>query len=112
MPVDWTKYPKDWKQIALKIKDKADWHCKECGKPCRRIGESWEDFKASLPPEWLDHFYGDNGKEKRQRFTLTVAHLDHQEHNCAEENLKALCSVCHLRYDQHHHARNRKRKSG
>lgn len=30
---------------------------------------------------------------------LTVAHLDHDPSNCAEDNLKALCQRCHNRYD-------------
>ncbi len=30
---------------------------------------------------------------------LTVAHLDHQPWNCADENLKAMCQRCHNRYD-------------
>ncbi|WP_071789029.1 hypothetical protein [Leptolyngbya sp. Heron Island J] len=34
-----------------------------------------------------------------QRWTLTVAHLDHEPQNCDRDNLRALCSVCHLSYD-------------
>jgi len=34
-----------------------------------------------------------------QRFTLTVAHLDHCPPNCDRANLKALCAPCHCRYD-------------
>jgi hypothetical protein len=37
---------------------------------------------------------------------LTVAHLDHQPENCADDNLKAMCQRCHLRYDVPHHQRN------
>ncbi|NET35453.1 MAG: hypothetical protein F6K19_26090, partial [Cyanothece sp. SIO1E1] len=33
------------------------------------------------------------------RYVLTVAHLDHQPANCDPDNLRAWCSVCHLRYD-------------
>jgi hypothetical protein len=40
------------------------------------------------------------------RIVLTVAHLDHQPENCADENLKAMCQRCHLRYDVDHHRRN------
>lgn len=36
-----------------------------------------------------------------------------QNHNpldCRRENLRALCSVCHLRYDAPHHANSRRVK--
>lgn len=32
--------------------------------------------------------------------------LDHNPQNCADENLKALCQRCHLRYDIEHHKKN------
>jgi hypothetical protein len=37
---------------------------------------------------------------------LTIAHLDHTPENCADDNLRAWCQRCHLRYDQEHHQRN------
>jgi hypothetical protein len=30
---------------------------------------------------------------------LTVAHLNHDPQDCRDENLKAFCQRCHLRYD-------------
>jgi len=45
---------------------------------------------------------------KLQRFTLTTAHLDHNPANCQSENLKALCSVCHLNLDRDDWNRTRK----
>lgn len=41
------------------------------------------------------------------RVVLTVAHLDHQPENCADDNLKAMCQRCHLAYDADHHRRTR-----
>ena len=38
---------------------------------------------------------------------LTIAHLDHTPENCADDNLRAWCQRCHLRYDQQHHAETR-----
>lgn len=35
----------------------------------------------------------------RATFTLTVAHLNHRPEDCRPDNLRALCSGCHLRYD-------------
>lgn len=44
------------------------------------------------------------------RVVLTVAHLDHDHRNHAEENLKALCQRCHNRYDAAHRQVSRKRR--
>ena len=118
MPMKRKFYPENWEVIALKIKEENHWFCEQCGKPCRRPGEDWFDFLEKLQitfPEWYkqhcDEVYDDQTGEcsyieRRQRFTLTVAHLDHAPANCSRENLKALCSTCHLRYDARHHAKN------
>ena len=119
MPIDLNKYPTGWKQIARRVKDAAGWTCQECGRPCRKPGVIWQDFVGWLLSEfeesWYwetcdeicndetgEHFYAD----RPQRFTLTVAHLDHNPQNSDPSNLKALCSGCHLRYDAKHHAAN------
>ena len=77
MPVDWSKYPQNWKEIALKVKEAAGWKCQPCGKQCYFPGEPVEDT----------------------RYVLTVAHVNHVESDCRLENLVAACSVCHLKYD-------------
>lgn len=105
MPVNWKNYPDDWKHISKRVKDKADWTCEACGKPCRKSKESWESLEARLNNYWLTIFKG--GKN---RFTLTTAHLNHDTKDNRSENLKAFCSVCHLKYDAAYHASNRKKK--
>jgi len=40
---------------------------------------------------------------------LTVAHLNHEPLDVRDENLKALCQRCHLRYDIEHHQANARR---
>lgn len=77
MPMDRTKYPANWDEIAAEVKTAADWKCEPCGKQCYRPGEKVLNF----------------------RFVLTVAHVDHNEANCDRDNLVAACSVCHLQYD-------------
>ena len=116
MPMDRSLYPNNWEQIAHEVKQQANWHCEECGKPCRKPGVKWVDFVGHLltdnSGDWYDQTCDEvNGDlvEKPQRFTLTVAHLDHNPANCDRSNLKALCSVCHLRYDQEHHRKSRAR---
>jgi hypothetical protein len=77
MPVDWSKYPSNWRQIANEVKEATDWKCQPCGKQCYRPGEPVENTQN----------------------VLTVAHINHIESDCSPENLVAACSVCHLRYD-------------
>jgi hypothetical protein len=87
LPVDWSKYPDDWKEIALKIKNEADWQCEMCGKQCRRPGERFDTHQR----------------------TLTVAHCNHIESDCRPSNLVAACAPCHLKYDSKHHAASREK---
>ena len=93
MPVkDWTKYPKNWKQISRNTREQAGWRCE--GSP------KYPDCRA------------ENGQPHPvtgSRVVLTVAHLDHDPENCDPGNLKALCQRCHLAYDADHHAETRKR---
>ena len=78
MPMDKTKYPSDWVQIAQVVKNQASWKCEQCGLQCRLPGEQFDTHRR----------------------TLTVAHINHVEMDCSPENLVALCSRCHLAYDQ------------
>lgn len=61
-------YPSNWKEIATRLKDEANWRCIRCGHP--------HDTAAG--------------------YTLTVHHLDLDPSNCAWWNLVALCQRCHL----------------
>ncbi len=42
---------------------------------------------------------------KHIRVILTIAHLDHdaENHDVALDRLKAMCQLCHLRYDKQEH---------
>ncbi|NEP10858.1 MAG: hypothetical protein F6K14_11720 [Symploca sp. SIO2C1] len=116
MPMNRKLYPKNWESIALQIKEAADWHCQECQRPCKRPSQSWDEFTEELYGNavhfgglkwYIDLFddYDPDDDPKYRRFVLTVAHLDHNPANCNRNNLKALCSVCHLRYDAKEHAK-------
>ena len=73
MPVDWAKYPANWKDIATAIKEATGWKCQDCGKQCYRPGEPVSNTQD----------------------VLTVAHINHVESDCRPENLVAACAVCH-----------------
>lgn len=78
MPMDRKRYPINWKEIALQVKERANWICEKCKKQCRKPNERFDTHAR----------------------TLTVAHINHVPEDCSESNLIALCAGCHLHYDQ------------
>lgn len=105
MPMDRSRYPDNWEEIAFEVKSEANWMCADCGRPCRPPGQSWPEFAFYVAElgYWkdLDH---------PQRFTLTVAHLDQNPSNNDPANLRSLCAGCHLRHDAPYREANRQAK--
>lgn len=102
MPMQRSRYPKNWDAIAMRVKIQANWECQECGRMCKKKSESWNEFVERVVPKAHSLYSYDLLEEiclKPKRFVLTVAHLDHLPENCDYSNLKALCSVCHCRMD-------------
>lgn len=62
------KYPKNWHEIAARIKERHHWTCERCG-----------------------HVH-----DPASGHTLTVHHLDMNCANCEDWNLACLCQKCHL----------------
>lgn len=93
-PENRERYPKDWKAISLRIRQRAQGQCEctgECGDahpptghPDRRRCYEFDRFEHSVTGSIV---------------ILTVAHLDHTPENCADDNLKAMCQRCHNKYD-------------
>lgn len=114
MPIDYSKYPANWKtEIRPRILEREGGRCKWCH---ARNG-------AELPrPCCKEPLFTDADdrcwtcRKRRPRVVLTIAHLDHDTTNNADENLAALCQRCHLTYDAKLHAANarrtREQKSG
>jgi hypothetical protein len=112
MPMDRTRYPKNWDAIARARKEAAGWRCEQCDRPCRKPGENRAQFEMRLiedEEEWLEDLweYEVDGDEDTAialprfvRFVLTVAHLNQDPGDNRPDNLKALCSVCHLNHDR------------
>lgn len=82
-------YPTDWKAISLRVRERAGFVCE--GSP------QYPDCRA---------INGEPHPVTGSRVVLTVAHLNHDESDCRDENLKAWCQRCHLTYDAKHHAAN------
>lgn len=122
MPMDRSRYPDDWDDISLRIRERDGWRCTCCGvangalivrssidaaryviyEPSVKMWRKPASGKLYLPtvPGEFDY------KRKPVRIVLTVAHLDHDSMNNADENLAALCQLHHLRHDKHQHATN------
>ncbi|EFH82740.1 hypothetical protein [Ktedonobacter racemifer] len=95
MPMDWSRYPSNWRKVSLTIRRIAGQRCERCG-----VANG-----VPLPS-------GRPGK-----VVLTVAHLGasrptgegwvagdkHDKHDVRRENLQALCAACHLAYDHDDH---------
>ncbi len=120
-PENKDRYPANWPQISLEVRQRAGWKCEECGVPDGQLGgrlpsglwcpaarwdhpadrpvsgiEGWCDGPAAFPIESFQI------RLRIVQIVLTVAHMDHQPENCDRANLKALCQRCHNLYDAPH----------
>lgn len=94
MPFQKERYPNDWKEISLRIREREEWHCKWCGaangKPHPTTGSIVVLTVAHLGTPHADGTPGDK----------------HDKMDVRDENLAALCQRCHLNYDRDEHMAN------
>lgn len=103
MPVDWSKYPANWKlEIRPAILERERHRCKWCGV----ANGDWLKSKCCLEPIYDERNRCLSCRKRRPRVVLTIAHLDHDTLNNHPDNLAALCQRCHLTYDAKQHATN------
>lgn len=118
MPVDWSRYPADWKEIVERIRLRSGDICEWCKAP----NHTWI-VRLKGTREWhiapeghLVDYLIENGYSVL-RVVLTTAHLGtahadgrpgdkHDKHDNRDENLAHLCQRCHLLYDLDDHVRN------
>ena len=94
------RYPPNWHQISLWVKNRARWRCEclgQCGRP--------HDGRCVA-------VQGGPSIVSGKPVVLTTAHLDHTPENCRPSNLRAMCQACHLSYDRAHHIATRKAGRG
>jgi len=113
MPIDYTKYPADWKTVIRpRILQREDNRCKWC----QRANGEHLPAKCCREPIFDDRHRCRSCGKPRPKVVLTIAHLDHDITHNADDNLAALCQKCHLTYDARLHAdnarRTRERRSG
>ena len=115
MPIDYSRYPANWKtEIVPRILERADHKCEQCSLenyqvvfsvPLKindagryKIKRFWivseSDLQRMRP-------FALGGDIKTVRVVLTIAHLDHDEenHQVSDDRLRAWCQYCHLNYD-------------
>lgn len=124
MPIDYSKYPPNWKtEIRPAVLKRANDCCEFCqvpngsmqwrGRKKVREGQrlkfrtfAYDSKEAALADGCYYCATIDNGKHKQigiyqTKVVLTIAHLDHDEENwdVQLDRLAALCQLCHLQYD-------------
>lgn len=95
MPMDLSKYPPDWDEIAAAIKATAGYICQDCGMQCRKPGEPFDTHKRTMSVHHLGVPKGDGSPGD-----------PHDKLDVRPENLRALCSKCHLARDLPIHIAN------
>lgn len=126
-PENRDRYPANWKELRLQILKRARGCCEWCavvnGSRVERDGNgAWRtgpgddwSIPGRLPERWrldMPREYQPTEPRRLVRIVLTIAHLDHVPEHCEPENLRALCQLCHNRYDAPHRARGRKARGG
>lgn len=114
MPIDYQKYPLNWALLRQTVLNRADNKCECCG---FLNGDIVYSLKVDGKTVWEKLDYGRwmmAGQPKKVKVVLTIAHLDHDEGNqeVKIDRLKAMCQLCHLRYDAPEKARRRREKKG
>lgn len=112
MPIDYSRYPKNWKsQIVPFVLNRANNCCEQCGLRNGQIVygiKLWVkiDGRYKYTSLWFSSEFDAkrecrNGDVRRIKVVLTISHTDHDETNAdvTMDRLKALCQACHLRYD-------------
>ena len=116
MPIDYKKYPSNWlKETRPRIMQRANNTCECEGCDFKHLEEVWTVRQRGRTTGWFRDFDEANsypktiesklGKiipnPKKVKVILTIAHLDHDEtnHDVTDDRLRAMCQICHLRYD-------------
>lgn len=124
MPVDMSRYPANWREISLSVRERAGQACEFCHAPNGQwiYRDRRNRFYWYLMDD-VDSMQSDAGAAlvgwdaDPVRIILTVHHLGaqfpdgtpgdpHDKMDCRDENLVACCQRCHLLLDLESHKRN------
>lgn len=114
MPIDYKKYPPNWKtEIRPRILKRANSCCEFCGVKNHDIGFRDQSGKFHPLENTIENdVWVQENNVRLFKIVLTIAHLDHDEnnHDVQDDRLAALCQKCHLQYDAPEKARRRREK--
>lgn len=122
MPIDYSKYPDNWKtEIRPRILERAQHKCEWCGLPNYALVmrspvddhylryDADHDVHIDQDGDWIrlsemDEKYAD---VQYVKIVLTIAHIhDSDPMACDDDNLAALCQKCHNGHDAKDRASN------
>lgn len=122
MPIDYKKYPANWKEFSLEIRNvRAGGKCEKCNVENYAVGARdlngvfhAEDVICSLNNDDGEILFGYEFDWKMTKIVLTVAHLDHEGGICdckertgmkcaIADHVLSLCQKCHLDLDRPKH---------
>lgn len=127
MPIDYKKYPSNWKsEIRPYVLNRAKHRCEFCNVKNYTSGY-WDKEGKFYSVEYVfekheatgyDFFESElrhyenrkTGRVRTPKVILTIAHIDHNIENNNYNNLKALCQRCHLVHDKHQHKESRQKR--
>lgn len=110
MPIDYSKYPPNWKDVIRpRILKRDNYACKFCLLPQRAVGYRELNGSFVICDEFMEEWAR---KADKRVFTifLTVAHLCHDPMCEKDEHLAALCQKCHLNHDRPVNIMKRRRR--
>lgn len=118
MPIDYSKYPPNWKEeIVPGILERAGNCCERCGlQNGQKVWSVALNIRKTVRGRsgYMEQRIWIRNRQDAERISslsvkpikpvkvvLTIAHLDHDETNWNVEwdRLQAMCQICHLRYD-------------
>lgn len=100
MPIDYKKYPENWKdRIRPDILKRDNYKCVPCG--VRQRARGYRDSnKRFVECDGFMEVWAYNNNIKIFTIFLAIAHLDHNIQNNKYANLQSMCQKCHNNYDQ------------
>jgi hypothetical protein len=107
MPIDYKRYPPNWlTEIRPRILKRANNQCEQPNCDFKHLEEVWAVKHKGKTIGWFRDYDEATpnivkSPPKKLKVILTIAHLDHDEENLniSDDRLKAMCQLCHLRYD-------------
>ncbi len=108
MPMHRERYPHNWEAISRRIRfERAGGVCEYPGCDARHGAVGYRGVDGTWYEEDGERYIPDEAMHRPPvTCVLTVAHIDHDTTNNADDNLRAWCQYHHLRHDAQHHARN------